>query len=106
VVGCLAAGCTARRPDLHPTTVTISSGPIAGLRANLPGALSPVNQFLGIPYAAPPARFEPSTPPAGWKEPLEVNSFGASCPQNYGLGSTFFFFFRLPRFGRVGGGVE
>ena len=74
-------------PELYPPEATINSGPIIGLQTRLPGGLSPVNQFLGIPYAEPPVRFEQSTPPKKWKEPLEVKEFGASCPENYGLGS-------------------
>ncbi|KAI1044569.1 hypothetical protein LB505_010403 [Fusarium chuoi] len=61
-------------------TATLDSGPIFGLTTTLPAA-SPVNKFLGIPYAAKPQRFSRATGPEPWTEPLNATRFGPSCRQ-------------------------
>ncbi|KAF9879145.1 para-nitrobenzyl esterase [Colletotrichum karsti] len=73
-----AKACPAR-----PATATISSGVINGVATSLPNALSAVNKFLGIPYAAPPARFALPQPPAPWTNALNTTAFGPSCYQNF-----------------------
>ncbi|KAF5531006.1 triacylglycerol lipase V precursor [Fusarium phyllophilum] len=61
-------------------TATLDSGPIFGLTTSLPAA-SPVNKFLGIPYAAKPQRFSRATKPEPWTKPLNATIFGPSCRQ-------------------------
>ncbi|KAF5661350.1 triacylglycerol lipase V [Fusarium denticulatum] len=61
-------------------TATLDSGPIFGLTTTLPAA-SPVNKFLGIPYAAKPRRFSRATKPEPWTRPLNATVFGPSCRQ-------------------------
>lgn len=44
-----------------------------------------VEQFLGIPYAAPPVgelRFSPPQPVTPWEDVRDVTKYGAWCPQN------------------------
>src|SRR5580692_4805445 len=43
-----------------------------------------VDEFLGLPYAAPPTgnlRWRPPAPPASWKGVRDATQFGPSCPQ-------------------------
>jgi acetylcholinesterase len=61
-------------------TATLDSGPIFGLTTTLPAA-SPVNKFLGIPYAAKPQRFSRAEKPGPWTRPLNATRFGPSCRQ-------------------------
>jgi para-nitrobenzyl esterase len=54
-------------------------GPVRGFTRNM------VQEFLGIPYAAPPMgalRWRPPQPPVSWRQPLNALNFGNSCPQN------------------------
>ncbi|PFH62519.1 hypothetical protein XA68_13258 [Ophiocordyceps unilateralis] len=65
----------------RPPTATIDSGPLIGISTTLPGALEPVNKFLGIPYAAPPQRFLPAKRATAWKMARNASAFGPSCIQ-------------------------
>ncbi|XP_042529454.1 neuroligin-4, X-linked-like [Dipodomys spectabilis] len=60
-------------------------GHLRGLRASLPSELlGPVQQFLGIPYAAPPVgprRFLPPEPPTAWPGIRNATHFAPVCPQ-------------------------
>src|SRR5579872_4408656 len=61
--------------------VTISDGAVRG--AAVPG--STVEEYLGLPYAAPPIgdlRWRPPQPPARWHGVRDATSFAPSCPQN------------------------
>jgi para-nitrobenzyl esterase len=63
------------------TTVQTASGPICGTTA------SGVNQWLGIPYAAPPVgalRWQPPQAPTPWTSTLATTSFGNVCVQAVG----------------------
>jgi para-nitrobenzyl esterase len=60
------------------TTVMTSSGPVCGIVAN------GVNEWLGIPYAAPPVgklRWAPPQPAASWTATLNATAFGSICTQ-------------------------
>jgi para-nitrobenzyl esterase len=51
-------------------------------------AAGSVDEFLGIPYAAPPTgnlRWRPPQPPAGWQGVRDATAFAPSCPQQPGL---------------------
>jgi carboxylesterase type B len=75
--------CTAA-PTAGAPTALIDSGPIVGIVR--PVATDPdleVNAFLGIPYAAPPARFASPQHPAPWKEPYAATSYQPACVQQF-----------------------
>jgi para-nitrobenzyl esterase len=64
------------------TTVTTADGPVCGIVS------SGVDQWLGIPYAAPPVgalRWQPPQPPAPWTATLAATSFGSECVQQFPL---------------------
>src|SRR5580693_9249861 len=58
--------------------VPTNDGPVRGTTAGT------VDEFLGIPYAAPPVgnlRWRPPRPPAVWRGVRDAIQFGPSCPQ-------------------------
>ncbi|HTH98685.1 MAG TPA: carboxylesterase family protein [Stellaceae bacterium] len=58
--------------------VTTAYGPVQGLMKN------GVNEFLGIPYAAPPVgplRWMPPQVPASWTQTKQTTAFGNTCGQ-------------------------
>src|SRR5215472_7282193 len=58
--------------------VATDDGAVRGMTAGI------VNEFLGIPYAAPPTghlRWRPPQSPAGWRGIRDATQFGPSCPQ-------------------------
>ena len=58
--------------------VTTDDGAVRGVAAGS------INEFLGIPYAAPPTghlRWRPPQPPAEWQGVRDATQFGPSCPQ-------------------------
>ncbi len=60
-----------------PVAIT-ANGPVRGL------AVGSVDEFLGIPYAAPPVgalRWQPPQPAAGWSGARDATQFGSHCPQ-------------------------
>jgi para-nitrobenzyl esterase len=62
------------------------SGPVAGTTNGLVRGLADgaVNEFLGIPYAAPPVgalRWQPPQPAASWSGVRDATQFGPHCPQ-------------------------
>src|SRR4051794_28410627 len=63
--------------------VQTAEGPVRGIVKN------GVNEFLGIPYAAPPVgdlRWMPPQPVAHWTDPLDASQFGNICAQVTTLG--------------------
>ncbi|MBN3275377.1 NLGN3 protein, partial [Polyodon spathula] len=67
-------------------TVNTHFGKLRGVRAPLPSEiLGPVDQYLGVPYAAPPVgekRFMPPEPPSSWSGIRNATHFAPVCPQN------------------------
>ncbi|MBV9809282.1 MAG: carboxylesterase family protein [Solirubrobacterales bacterium] len=62
------------------TDVTISSGPICGV------TVGAVNEWLGIPYAAPPVgalRWQPPQAATPWTSTLQATQFGSQCAQYF-----------------------
>ena len=58
--------------------VPTGDGPVRGVTAGS------IDEFLGIPYAAPPTgnlRWRPPQPPAEWQGVRDTTQFGPSCPQ-------------------------
>ncbi len=73
-VGGAAAASRARAAPI----VAIGDGAIRGTTAGT------VDEFLGIPYAAPPTgnlRWRPPQPPAEWRGVRDASQFAPSCPQ-------------------------
>ena len=69
--------------DAQAATVLTVDGPVEGLHRN------GVEQFLGLPFAAPPVgpqRWMPPQPPAKWKTTRQAKAFGPACAQVTTLG--------------------
>ena len=63
------------------TTVLTSDGPVCGI------TVSGVNEWLGIPYAAPPvgsSRWQAPEPPTPWTTTFAATAFGNQCIQTSG----------------------
>ncbi|KJZ71169.1 hypothetical protein HIM_09424 [Hirsutella minnesotensis 3608] len=58
-------------------TVTLSAGPVMGRR------VGSVNQFLGLPFAEPPGRFEPPKPATAWQGTYNATKHKPSCIQKF-----------------------
>jgi para-nitrobenzyl esterase len=75
----------ARKKSSNPAIVT-EDGPLKGIIS--PG----INEFLGIPYAAPPVgalRWVPPQPHGRWDGVLKANQIGSPCPQRDFFGNGF-----------------
>jgi para-nitrobenzyl esterase len=60
------------------TDVQTTNGPVCGVTAN------GVNEWLGMPYAAPPVgalRWQPPQAPTPWTTTLQATAFGSECVQ-------------------------
>lgn len=70
----------------YSPTVNTHYGKLRGVRVPLPSEiLGPVDQYLGVPYAAPPVgekRFMPPEPPSSWSGIRNATHFSPVCPQN------------------------
>ena len=67
-------------PCAPGTTTQTTSGPVCGI------AVNGVNEWLGIPYAAPPVgnlRWQPPQPPAPWTTTLQATAFASECAQEF-----------------------
>jgi hypothetical protein len=66
--------------------VNTQYGKLRGVRVPLPSEiLGPVDQYLGVPYAASPVgekRFLPPEPPSSWSGIKNATHFAPVCPQN------------------------
>lgn len=69
-------------------TVTIKPGVVIGSQTSVVSGAQEtvqVNQYLGIPFAAPPTgsrRFAPPAP-TSWNEPVEAKSLPPACMQQF-----------------------
>jgi len=66
------------------TDVQTTSGPVCGISST---TASGVNEWLGIPYAAPPVgdlRWQPPQPPTPWTTTLAATAFGSECTTTTG----------------------
>ncbi|CAM9268121.1 unnamed protein product [Lampetra planeri] len=76
----------AASPGQEAPIIQTSYGKLRGTRVNLANEiLGPVNQYLGVPYAAAPVgerRFQPPEPPASWQQTRNATRFAPVCPQN------------------------
>jgi para-nitrobenzyl esterase len=85
-VGCAVAG--QMDSDSSQVVVSTDKGLVAGLQTEA------MNEFLGIPYAAPPVgalRWQAPQPAAAWQGQLDATQFANHCPQVasfFGLPST------------------
>ena len=78
-----ATTATARAATAHAGSggapiVRTDDGAVRGMTAGT------LDEFLGIPYAAPPTgnlRWRPPQPPAEWQGIRDATQFGPSCPQ-------------------------
>ncbi len=65
--------------------VPTEQGLLKGKRVSLNNDyLEPVDQYLGVPYAAPPTgnlRFRPPEPPLSWNGVRNATTFGSACLQ-------------------------
>ncbi|XP_072287370.1 neuroligin-3 isoform X2 [Pyxicephalus adspersus] len=72
--------------QVYSQTVNTHFGKLRGMRVSLPNdILGPVDQYLGVPYAAPPVgekRFLPPEPPPSWSGIRNATHFSPVCPQN------------------------
>jgi para-nitrobenzyl esterase len=78
VVALTASSASAAPACAAGTTVVTSSGPVCGIVVN------GVNEWLGIPYAAPPVgklRWAPPQPAAPWSTTMAATAFGSICTQ-------------------------
>src|SRR5919201_3366994 len=86
----LVALSLAKSAGADPATVTCSpgtdvqtnSGPVCGL------VTGGVQEWLGIPYAAPPVgdlRWQPPQPPPPWTATRQATAFGSQCAQYFPL---------------------
>ncbi|KAG5263459.1 hypothetical protein AALO_G00265060 [Alosa alosa] len=76
----------ARGQSYHQPVANTNYGKLRGVRVPLPSEiLGPVDQYLGVPYAAPPVgekRFLPPEPPSSWSGIKNATHFAPVCPQN------------------------
>ncbi|KAK6298017.1 hypothetical protein J4Q44_G00310720 [Coregonus suidteri] len=74
------------RGQVYHPTVNTQYGKLRGVRVPLPSEiLGPVDQYLGVPYAASPVgekRFLPPEPPSSWSGIKNATHFAPVCPQN------------------------
>ena len=66
-----------------PLHVYTAAGPLVGCR--LPWRSRSIDEFLGVPYAAPPVgelRWRPPQPHSSWVEPRPATTLPPACPQH------------------------
>jgi len=95
-LGALVAAGPAASASIRGGAPAEAGGPIAGTANGLVRGLAngPVDEFLGIPYAAPPVgalRWQPPQPAASWPGVRDATQFAPHCPQlasPFGIAST------------------
>ena len=78
VTAAAAGAATAASGSGGAPVVPTGGGAVRGMTAGT------VEEFLGIPYAAPPTgslRWRPPAPPAHWRGVRDATQFAPSCPQ-------------------------
>jgi para-nitrobenzyl esterase len=96
VAGVTLGALIAAAPAVNAGTGGPPGGPVVGTaNGTVRGTSSgPVDEFLGIPYAAPPVgalRWRPPQPAANWSGVRDATQFAPHCPQlasPFGLAST------------------
>lgn len=77
------AGASVVKRAVTPT-VSIASGVVVGTSTTVAGSpTASIAAYLGIPYAAPPQRFSPASPPAPWTKPLVAQQLSPICMQQF-----------------------
>ena len=64
-------------------TVAVDAGLLVGTTTSLPGATASALKFLGVPFAARPARFAPPERPVPWSKALRAVRWRESCVQQF-----------------------
>lgn len=79
----LAASARPSQDKKRPTAV-IDSGCLVGTTTKLPSSEATVNQFLGIPFGAPPVRFSAPKPAEPWSpETYDATEYKPACVQKF-----------------------
>ena len=94
--GALVGGTTLAGMTPAGATAAAPGGPVAQTRfgAVQGKSVGGINEFLGIPYAAPPTgklRWHAPEPPARWTGVRDATKFAPHCPQSaspFGVAST------------------
>ena len=82
---CLALGSAIPKEKSLTRIITTRYGRLQGYVLPLSNPLSPVEAFLGIPYAIPPLginRFSPTRNPAPWQGIRMADRHSPACPQH------------------------
>jgi para-nitrobenzyl esterase len=87
LLACSTEGARALEPAAAPPSADLPTAPVVGTAGGAVRGMDvgPVDEFLGLPYAAPPIgrlRWRPPQPPAAWRGVRDATQFGPSCPQN------------------------
>ena len=88
VASTAVAGASTRTSAGSSPVVPVATGAVRGM------TVGGVNEFLGIPYAAPPVgslRWQPPQRAASWTGVRQATTYGPNCPQTatpFGLAST------------------
>ncbi|KAF2184769.1 alpha/beta-hydrolase [Zopfia rhizophila CBS 207.26] len=83
VLAVLLSGVNPTLANPQTPTVTIDAGVIVGTTTSLPRAATSVNQFLGVPFGAPPKRFSTPQKPQSWSQPLNTTALKPACIQQF-----------------------